>query len=85
MTVSHHGEMVERFKAHAWKACEVNSLRRFKSCSLRQEQSRLNFVDEMYYIFINGVAGVIGTRLPEQKSYANNYNVHGANGKFARV
>ena len=28
--------MVERFKAHAWKACEVNSLRRFKSCSLRQ-------------------------------------------------
>ena len=31
------GEMVERFKAHAWKACEVNSLRRFKSCSLRQK------------------------------------------------
>ena len=33
---SSFGEMVERFKAHAWKACEVNSLRRFKSCSLRQ-------------------------------------------------
>ena len=29
--------MVERFKAHAWKACEVNSLRRFKSCSLHQK------------------------------------------------
>ena len=31
--------MVERFKAHAWKACEVNSLRRFKSCSLRQAKA----------------------------------------------
>lgn len=27
--------MAERFKAHAWKACEVDSLRRFESCSLR--------------------------------------------------
>ena len=34
--------MVERFKAHAWKACEVNSLRRFKSCSLRQAKPKSN-------------------------------------------
>ena len=32
--------MVEWFKAHAWKACEVNSLRRFKSCSLCQTVTR---------------------------------------------
>ena len=31
-----NAEMAERFKAHAWKACEVTSLRRFESCSLRQ-------------------------------------------------
>ena len=34
--------MVERLKAHAWKACEVNSLRRFKSCSLRQSKPKSN-------------------------------------------
>lgn len=39
------GEMVERFKAHAWKACEVNSLRRFKSCSLRHGRNILWFWD----------------------------------------
>ena len=61
--------MVERFKAHAWKACEVNSLRRFKSCSLRQTKacngkpfSMLREQDnEMTYrfatvVFCNGVA-----------------------------
>ena len=32
-------EMAERFKAHAWKACEVKSLRRFESCSLRQQNT----------------------------------------------
>ncbi len=37
--INRYGEMVERFKAHAWKACEVNSLRRFKSCSLRHRRS----------------------------------------------
>ena len=35
-----YAEMVEWFKAHAWKACEVKSLRRFESCSLRQNDNK---------------------------------------------
>ena len=53
---------------------------------LRQEQPRLNFgKNTMQYVFINGVAGIVAMRQKEPKSYANNYNVHGANGRFAKL
>lgn len=37
-----YGQMVEWFKAHAWKACDVNSIRRFESSSVRQLKLKLN-------------------------------------------
>ena len=64
--------------------CE--SIRGFESLTFRQEQPRLNFgKNTMQYVFINGVAGIVAMRQKEPKSYANNYNVHGANGRFAKL
>ena len=52
----------------------------------RQEQPRLNQEEnEVKYVFINGFAGVVVKRQYKPRSYANNYNVHGANGKFVKL
>ena len=60
--------------------------RPYKSLFLRQTTPRLNFGENtMQYVFINGVAGIVAMRQKEPKSYANNYNVHGANGRFAKL
>lgn len=51
----------------------------------RQERQRLNQTEKvLQYIFINGVAGVVAERQYKPKSYAHNYNVHGAGGKFVK-
>ena len=66
--------------------CRSKAYREFKSPTLRQEQSRLNQAENVLkYIFVNGIAGVIAQRQYEPRSYANNYNVHGADGKFAKA
>ena len=63
----------------------VNPVRRFKSSSPRQERQRLNQTEKvLQYLFINGVAGVVAERQYKPKSYAHNYNVHGAGGKFVK-
>ena len=52
----------------------------------RQEQPRLNQTENaLKYVFLNGVASVVAQRQYKPRSYANNYNVHGANGKFVRI
>lgn len=52
----------------------------------RQEQPRLNQEKNVLkYIFLNGIAGVVAERRYTPRSYANNYNVHGANGKFVKM
>lgn len=52
----------------------------------RQEQPRLNQEENrLNYIFLNGIAGVVAKRRYAPRCYANNYNVHGANGKFVKL
>ena len=58
---------------------------RFESPTARQERQRLNQTEKvLQYLFINGVAGVVAERQYKPKSYAHNYNVHGAGGKFVK-
>ena len=78
--------MAEWSNAHDSKSCVLPEEHQgFKSLSLRQERQRLNKTEKvLQYIFINGVAGVVAERQYKPRSYANNHNVHGADGKFVR-
>lgn len=52
----------------------------------RQEQPRLNQEENVLkYVFVNGIAGVVAKRQYEPRSYANNYSLHGADGKFVKM
>ncbi len=62
------------------------TVRGFESLSLRQKKPRLNQEENgLKYIFLNGIAGVVAKRRYVPRGYANNYNVHGANGKFVKI
>ena len=60
--------------------------RGFESPVPRQERLRLNQTENVVqYGFLNGVVCVVAKRQYTPRSYENNYNVHGANGKFVKM
>ncbi|WP_304960639.1 hypothetical protein, partial [Thomasclavelia cocleata] len=57
-----------------------------ESLRVHQEQPRLNQDENVLkYVFVNGIAGVVARRQYKPRSYANNYSVHGADGKFVKM
>ena len=65
------------------ESVQRESVRRFKSCSLRQVRLSLNTSEDMEYIFVNGVAGLVAKRYYVAVPLSPKRHIRkGANGKF---